>query len=423
MKVLNPNKLPTAPMSELQATQGDLKFLSKENYYKLKSTIEKHGFDVPVTVWIDSQGDKWLLDGHQRKHVLETEGWDEPVPYLVIKAPNMKAASERLLQITSQYGTITQEGLDEYIAKFELPEIEIKELTNFDGIFEFPVDTVEEEPEKEEEEPFDVPTPEIDTKNVYSEAGKIYQLGEHRIACGDSTDKELVDRLFDEATIGFTSPPYNAGAQVEQSRGSKKKYNVYDDDNDDWLALLDDFMKNQMNKTKYQFVNTQVLAKNKVDTIHFLELYHSNFVDVLFWAKDWAQPAMASNVMNSQVELVWIFKNEEMPKRSITTGEFRGTVPNLITTPRNSGNKFGDVNAATMHIDVALYCIENFTKPGDSVYDAFSGTGTTIMAADKLGRIGYGVELDPAQVDTIRKRYHIMVTGDEEGWQDATPEL
>lgn len=147
MKVLNPNDLPTAPMSELQATQGDLKFLSKENYQKLKNNIEKHGFDIPVTVWIDSQGDKWLLDGHQRKHVLETEGWNEPIPYIVVKAPNMKTASERLLAITSQFGTITQEGLDEYVAKFELEEMDIAELTSFDGVFDFSVEPEPEEPE------------------------------------------------------------------------------------------------------------------------------------------------------------------------------------------------------------------------------------------------------------------------------------
>ena len=178
MKVLNPNKLPVAPMSELQATQGDLKFLSKDNYYKLKKTIEKHGFDVPVTVWVDSQGDKWLLDGHQRKHVLETEGWNEPIPYLIIKAPNMQEAAERLLEITSQYGTITQEGLDEYIAKFELPDMEIKELTNFDGIFEFPM--MSPEPEQPN-------TPEIELGvevEVDSVEGETYALGPHRIKCG-----------------------------------------------------------------------------------------------------------------------------------------------------------------------------------------------------------------------------------------------
>lgn len=149
MKVLNPNNLPTAPITELNATQGDLKFLSETNYNKLKKNIEKHGFDIPVTIWIDSQGEKWLLDGHQRKHVLETEGWYDPIPYLVIKAPNMQTAAERLLAITSQYGTVTQEGLDDFYAKFELPEMEMKELTSFDAIFDFGPPEKEEEPEPE----------------------------------------------------------------------------------------------------------------------------------------------------------------------------------------------------------------------------------------------------------------------------------
>lgn len=150
MRVINDNKLPVAPMSELNATQGDLKFLSETNYKKLKRNIEKRGFYIPVYVWIDSQGEKWLLDGHQRKHVLETEGWNDPIPYLVVKAPNMAEAAERLLEITSQYGTITQEGLDEFIAKFELPEMEVLDATSFDGIFNF---SVESEPEEPEEDP------------------------------------------------------------------------------------------------------------------------------------------------------------------------------------------------------------------------------------------------------------------------------
>jgi hypothetical protein len=151
MRVINDNKLPVAPISDMNATQGELKFLSEENYNKLKKNIEKRGFYIPVYVWIDSQGEKWLLDGHQRKHVLETEGWDDPIPYLIVKAPNMADAAERLLEITSQYGTITQEGLDEFIAKFELPEMEVLDSTSFDSIFKFSVEPEKEEPEFEPE--------------------------------------------------------------------------------------------------------------------------------------------------------------------------------------------------------------------------------------------------------------------------------
>lgn len=148
MKVINPNNLPTVSIDEVNITQGDLKFLSKSNYDKLKSSIERHGFYIPIYVWIDDNGKKWLLDGTQRSHVLKTEQWKEPVPYLTVRANNLEDAASRLLEITSQYGTITQEGLDEYIAKFELPEFDVLNRTNFDGIFEFSI----EEPEEDEPE-------------------------------------------------------------------------------------------------------------------------------------------------------------------------------------------------------------------------------------------------------------------------------
>lgn len=134
MQVKNPNKLPTASITDFKASQGELKYLSKDNYTKLKKAIEKRGFDIPVYAWIDKQGTKWLLDGHQRQHVLTNENWLEPIPYLTINADNMQEAMSRLLEITSQYGTITQEGIDEFIAKYELPEAEVFDLVNFDGI-------------------------------------------------------------------------------------------------------------------------------------------------------------------------------------------------------------------------------------------------------------------------------------------------
>lgn len=148
MRVINKNHLPTAPISEFRETQGDLKFLSRDNYNKLKNNIKKRGFYLPVYTWIDENGQKWLLDGHQRRHVLLTEGWNEPIPYLVVPAENIRDAAERLLEITSQFGTITQEGIDEYVASFKLPEVDILESTNFDGIFNFDIEPTSEEPEE-----------------------------------------------------------------------------------------------------------------------------------------------------------------------------------------------------------------------------------------------------------------------------------
>ena len=134
MKVDNPNNLPTIPIADLVPTQGNLKDLTEKNYNKLKNSIKRRGFYIPVYVWEDDDKVLHMLDGHQRQNVLTTEGWDDPIPYLKVPAKNLQEAAARLLEITSQYGTITQEGIDEFVARYELPESEVFESVSFDAI-------------------------------------------------------------------------------------------------------------------------------------------------------------------------------------------------------------------------------------------------------------------------------------------------
>jgi len=133
MTVDNPNNLPTSPIADLLPTQGNLKDLTETNYKKLRNVIDQRGFSVPVYVWEDTKGIKHLLDGHQRRQVLTTEGWTEPIPYLKIPAKDLQEAMARLLEITSQYATITQEGIDEFIGTYELNEADVYEATSFDA--------------------------------------------------------------------------------------------------------------------------------------------------------------------------------------------------------------------------------------------------------------------------------------------------
>ncbi len=131
IEVHNLNKLPTIPIADLLPTQGNLKDLSEKNYAKLKNTIQRRGFSYPVYVWEDQEGLLHLLDGHQRQRILTTEGWNDPIPYLKIPAKDLQEAMARLLEITSQYATITQEGIDEFIGKYDLNEAEVYQATSF----------------------------------------------------------------------------------------------------------------------------------------------------------------------------------------------------------------------------------------------------------------------------------------------------
>lgn len=145
MRVLNPDKLPTMPIADILPSQGELKDLTEKNYNKLKNNIDKRGFLVPVYTWVDpNDGLRYLLDGHQRQRVLTTEGWNEPIPYLTITADTRQEAMAILLEVTSQYGTITQEGLDKFIAQYELPEMEVYQATQFDAIFGYDEQAEEE---------------------------------------------------------------------------------------------------------------------------------------------------------------------------------------------------------------------------------------------------------------------------------------
>ncbi len=133
----NPNNLPTIDYRDVNPLQGNLKDLTDTNYAKLKGVLEKRGFRAPLFLWTDSE-EFYLMDGHQRQIVMTQEDMNDngnyEVPYVLIEAANKQEAEAQLLEITSQYGKITHEGFDEYIAKAELPEPEVLEAVHYDAL-------------------------------------------------------------------------------------------------------------------------------------------------------------------------------------------------------------------------------------------------------------------------------------------------
>lgn len=281
-------------------------------------------------------------------------------------------------------------------------------------------DSFGEEQEVEEDE-----APEVSSESPVSKLGVVYQLGRHRVMCGDSTKD--ADKLFDKATIGFTSPPYNVGKNAVLSFHKKRdnKYETYNDDNEEYYELLEAFNKIVLDKCQYSIVNLQILAGNKKDIFTWLYSNVDRFCDIAFWKKKVAQPSMAENVMNSQTEVIFFFGGNG--SRAINTGNFRGTVSNFVETENASReNENADTHNATMPIALAGHFINNFTQKGDSVYDAFLGTGTTLLACEQTDRTCYGMELDPKYVDVIRKRYAKFIQPDNqlpENWEELTPAI
>jgi len=257
-----------------------------------------------------------------------------------------------------------------------------------------------------EEDDFDTTPPEIPITVL----GDLYEIGEHRLLCGDSTCSDTVARLMngDKADISFTSPPYNAGKSEMLSgntHSGDNKYDSYDDNQstDNYLKLLIDFTNNSLLNSSYLICNIQSLAGNKIALIEYLYHFKNNFIDVAIWDKNYAQPAMAENVMSSAWEYLLFISSKESASRAIPNAGFRGTVPNIHRDKPQRNNEFSKVHAATFPMHLPEWALQ-FTKKGDIILDQFLGTGTTMVAAHQLKRKCYGMELDPKYCDVIVNR-------------------
>jgi DNA modification methylase len=242
--------------------------------------------------------------------------------------------------------------------------------------------------------------------------GDIYQLGKHRLMCGDSTSIDAVELLLDgeEADFMFTSPPYNAGKSESLSGNTHttdNKYATYRDDKpqDDYLDFLCGFTNAWMWNTKCMAINIQQLAGNKIAFLEYLHTYKNHFVDVAIWNKGHGAPAMAANVMNSCFEYVIFLAQTENPSRAIPVSDFRGTVKNVYEGKPNRNNEFSKVHAATFPVDFPEWAITNFTQKESIIADCFGGTGTTMIACEKHNRKARVMELDPKYCDVIVKRW------------------
>lgn len=251
----------------------------------------------------------------------------------------------------------------------------------------------------------------------------------HKIMCGDSTSEEDAKKLMviEFAEIIFTSPPYNAGDNKLGGNKNKvdNKYETYDDDQsqDEWKNLVQKTLDVWRKHSQYQVYNIQQLAGNKIGFWELIARNVNYLVDIAIWSKGGGAPAMAKNVMNSRFEFVFIFSNEKNPLRSIKTGNFHGNVSNVLDLPRDETNKNAKIHAATFPVSLPSHFIKHFTSKNAIVVDNFMGVGTTMIACDKFGRRGYGMELDPKYVDATISRYcdysgnnQIRINGKETKW-------
>ena len=248
--------------------------------------------------------------------------------------------------------------------------------------------------------------------------GDIWQLGKHRLLCGDCTDKRQIEQLLQgkRPTLTITSPPYNIGSKTgfpnDRARGSSKYLHHSDAlPHAEYLRLLENFTENVLSVSGIVIVNVQMLARNKIAVIEYLHRFRHDFIDLIIWDKGRAQPAMTKNVLNSRFELLLFFtakRSKGITPRTIHTADFHGTVSNVYTAPPQSSNRYFALHAATFPLHLPLWLMNSFDANSGSVFDPFLGTGTTLMAAEQTGKLCFGMEIDPLYCDIAISRWEVM---------------
>jgi DNA modification methylase len=249
----------------------------------------------------------------------------------------------------------------------------------------------------------------------------LYELGEHRLLCGDSTDKATVERLMngEKADICFTSPPYNLGTNMtlrsyKAENGEDSAYNQKSDhkSQDEYLNFIEKWTNLALDHSTHVFCNIQLLAGNKQAIPQYWFNLRDKLVDVMIWDKEQAAPALAERVLSSVWEFIFIWSSENKVSRAIKTGKPHRGLDNIfrLNPRRGKREESSETHGAVFPVAFAEHFTSIFAEK--SVIDLFGGSGSTLIACEKTKRKCYMMELDPHYIDVIVSRW-VKYTGNQ----------
>lgn len=285
-------------------------------------------------------------------------------------------------------------------------EWEIEELQDWGMDCTF---LTESEPEEETSDRKDTEDDEYSEEEHEIEAkcqlGDIWQLGRHRLMCGDSTDATQVAKLLGGKTIQMylTDPPYNVAYGYECSATEKHRK--------DGLVVLNDKMDND--KFEEFLTNAFNAANANMEKGASFYIFHSDFYSY------WFRKALINTVdLEMRENLIWVKNSMVLGRQDYQWrhepclyGWKNGASHNWFsdrkqTTVMEFDRPTKSVEHPTMKpIPLFAYLIQNSSQEGWNVYDSFGCSGTTIMACEQLNRNGFSMELDPHYCDVIINRW------------------
>jgi DNA modification methylase len=400
----------TIDITDISQDPANVRKHSRRNLDAIKASLRAFGQQKPIVV--DDRN--VILAGNGTYEAAKELGWSEiqivrtrltgtsAVAYAIADNRTAELAEWDDTALAEQLRALQSEEFDVEAAGFTGEEINglIEKLSN-DLLGSEPKEIIEDEAPEPPADPITKP-------------GDLWILGEHRLLCGDSTKAEDVERLMAgaKADLCFTSPPYNLGKSVGLRNGFRKglssAYNDSDDNLKDWKKLFKEFTDIALSHSLLVAINVQMLSGNKVALCELIGEYASRIVDTAIWVKTNPQPAMAEQVMSSAFEFIFMLSPELNPTRRISSASFlRGSFSNVFLHGTAAGHD-SSIHGAIFPLSVAMHYVANLSKDKDTIYEPFCGSGTTLIAAEQLGRKCYGMEISPQYCDVIVKRWETL---------------
>ncbi|MFC0104631.1 site-specific DNA-methyltransferase [Sphingopyxis terrae] len=403
-------------VADLRPHERNPRTHSKKQVEQIAASIKRFGFTNPVLVDRDGQ----VIAGHGRIEAAKLLGM-ATVP--VLRLEHMTEAEKRAYVIADNR-LAELAGWDNDLLALELAAV--SELdSDFDlALTGFDVAEIEallnglESGEQQEEEPVQID----EQAPVVSRVGDMWQLGDHALICGDATDPEVYRRLLDQgkAQMVFTDPPYNVPVNGHICGLGKVQH--------DEFVMASGEMTEEQFTTFLRTVTSNLAAFSDDGSIHYVcmdwrhmgELLaagrsaYAEFKNLVVWNKD--NGGMGA-FYRSKHELVFVFKNGSAPHiNNFGLGQHGRYRTNVWDYAGVNSLKADRDEELAMHptvkpVAMVADAIRDCSRRGGVILDAFSGSGTTIIAAEQTGRRARAIELDPRYVDVAIRRWQHLTGG------------
>lgn len=381
--------------------------ITKQALEKLKERIKQRGFHSVIVI----DKDNTILSGNQRKEALAQLGINE----VNVLIPNRPLTNNERIKIALESNHNDGEWNMEALRAFDF------ELLTDVGFDKMQLVNFWDKDKDFKDDDFDVDKEVKKIKIPTTQKGDLIIMGRHKLLCASSTDQHAVEKLFDgqKATAIYSDPPFNIGLSYNKGVGNTRDYGgTYDD-----------------NKTTLEYVNfiRSVLKSSlavSLPDIHvafwadeawvwvFQTLYNELNIKnrrLNVWIKNNSSP-VPGTAFNKCTEfcvygtqgnpyLSELFKNlNEIQNKELGTGnQLLEDISNIWAIKRLPSNQMEHPTSKNpeLHYKFIMRC----TKPGDIIFDAFSGSASTMVCAEKLDRTVYSLEIDPIFCDLAIKRF------------------